>query len=138
MVAKNKGWRRTRNIEVLQKRHEDGTYYPDFWKWIPDNWHIYNGVVRLARESMEVEDREYWSVDALCHVLRFETSIRDRSQHEVKINNNCTSGLARLIMAREPDLEGFFKIRTPPGKEEAVKLDGSGYYDNGEQDERYA
>ena len=135
MPLKYKGWRRTRNVEVLERRHEDGTYYTGFWEWLPDNWHIYEGVVALAREAMDVEDREYWSVDALCHILRWQTSIRDRSQTRLKINDHCTSGLARLIMAREPDLEGFFQIRTPPGKEEAVKLDGSGYYDNGEEDD---
>ncbi len=127
-MAKKRLGKRTRNVWILKRRHDDGTYYDGFWTWLSENWHIYDGVVRRARQARDVGDHDTrWSVDAICQVIRWDTMLGDRSQSTLKINDHCTSGLARIIMARESDLEGYFKTRTPPAKDQAVKLDGSSY-----------
>ena len=116
------------DAQSLQQQYDDGTYPDGFWPWIVTNWHIYEEFCALARRAIDYGVGQ-WSSDAICHVLRWETAIRERGllQSIVKINNNATAGLARLAMAREPDLTGFFKTRTPPAHDLAVKLDGSFY-----------
>jgi hypothetical protein len=51
-----------------------------------------------------------WSADALFHVLRWETA-DTTGDHDLKINNNYSSLAARDLMARHPDLDGFFELR---------------------------
>tara|TARA_B100001173_G_C15969677_1_gene539445 strand:- start:552 stop:857 length:306 start_codon:yes stop_codon:yes gene_type:complete len=53
-----------------------------------------------------------WSADAMFHVLRWESSYHTESDGiAVKINNNYSSLVARDLMDKHPDLEGFFSLR---------------------------
>jgi hypothetical protein len=90
---------------------DDGSYPRGFFDWVESNWPIYLRFVALAKRAKRANLRR-WSADAICHVLRWETALRERSDSGFKINNNRTAGLARLAMALEPDLKGFFVVRT--------------------------
>lgn len=101
-------------LNEWRARFDDGTYPDQFWEWLSDNMHILNAFVKLALRT-QARGVERYSADGLCHVLRWRTEIRDRSQSAFKINNTYVAGLARLAMGLQPGLRGFFITRTPPG-----------------------
>src|SRR5262245_9578826 len=100
-------------IASWRRLYDDGTYPTDFWPWLAENLSLRNAFALLACETKAAGVKR-WSADAICHVLRWQTAIRDRGQTELKINNNCTAGLARLSMEIYPSLKGFFSTRQPP------------------------
>jgi hypothetical protein len=73
------------------------------------NPHVYDALVKLARQSLVRGKRT--GIGALFEVLRWQWVIETGSVDEFRLNNNMRSRYARLIMAQEPDLEGFFDIR---------------------------
>lgn len=75
-----------------------------------DNPHVYNILVRLAREA-KTAGKTKISVVLLVQVARWELMFRTKSDDGFKINNSFTSRYARLIMENEADLNGFFDIR---------------------------
>lgn len=112
----------------IARRYDDGTYPDGFWFWLDTNWHIYNAAVDVARKEKAKCGRTRWAMQEVLEIIRWDTRWRERGTGEaLKVNNNARAGLSRLIMAREPDLAGFFKIRTPPAREGAVRLDGTPY-----------
>jgi hypothetical protein len=110
----------------LRQQHDDGHYPDGFWDWLDQNQHIYDAAVRVARQGKRI-GYDRWSVQGVMEILRWQTKIRENAHGPLKINHNARSGLARLIMAREPDLEGFFETRTPPARRTAYRLDGTPY-----------
>lgn len=57
--------------------------------------------------------RHRWSIDAAMHVLRFQrrmAGLPDESE-AYKLNNNYTSRYARLLVERNPELDGLFEMR---------------------------
>lgn len=109
----------------VREQYDDGTYPDGFWDWIDRNWHIYDAAVRVARQGKRI-GYDRWNVKGVMEILRWQTKLRENTLGPLKINNNAGSGLARLIMAREPDLEGFFEIRNPPHRT-AYRIDGTAY-----------
>ena len=75
------------------------------------NPHVYEALVRFAREA--AARRTHFGIGMLWERLRWYTSIEahDQSQSEWELNNNFRSRYSRLLMAREPDLEGLFETR---------------------------
>lgn len=94
---------------------EDKTLAQAFWEFERKNPAVYRRLVALARKAKEKGITRY-SVDALFHVLRWEIAIETRSEDEFTLNDHHTAFYARLIMDREPDLQGFFKLRTRRAK----------------------
>ena len=116
-------------VQRWQRLYDDGTYPKDFWPWIAMNTHILEAFIALARRSQK-RGLKRWSSDAICHVLRWQTAMREAGQSHLKINDNATSGLARLAMKLAPDLIGFFETRRPPAKRDARRLiDGQRYWE---------
>lgn len=55
---------------------------------------------------------ERYGIKALWEVLRYEESVQTTAAaSSYRLNNNFTSMYARLLMAQEEDLEGFFELR---------------------------
>lgn len=81
------------------------------------NPHVYRALVAMARQ-LKAEGHRQYSIKGLYEALRFKWSLRTRGE-PVKLNNNHTSRYARLIMAMEPDLRGFFSTREMSSREEA-------------------
>ncbi|MEM1055157.1 MAG: hypothetical protein AAGI52_06495 [Bacteroidota bacterium] len=80
------------------------------------NPHVYRELVGMARRLKGEGHRQY-SIKGLYEALRFKWSLQTRGE-PVKLNNNHTSRYARLIMAMEPDLKGFFATREMSSREE--------------------
>lgn len=74
-----------------------------------NNPEVYNEIVKLARQ---IKNRGYdhYGMQAIFEVIRFHTMMKTSGDH-FKINNNWRSYYSRLVMANNPDLEGFFRIR---------------------------
>lgn len=73
----------------------------NFERFHKRNPHIYNLVVRTA-QLLKMDDHHY-GIKAIMENLR--------GLQDFKFSNNYTSFYARLIMAQEKDLNGYFKIR---------------------------
>lgn len=73
------------------------------------NPEIYEELVRQAR-ALKAVGRERYGVKSLFEVIRWHRALTT-SGDDLKLNNNHAPFYARLIMARERDLEGFFEIR---------------------------
>jgi hypothetical protein len=74
------------------------------------NPHVYRELVRLAR-ALKVRGFGHAGMKSLFEQLRWQWAWRTKGQERYKLNNNYTAHYARLIMKREPDLEGFFRTR---------------------------
>lgn len=80
-----------------------------FWSFHTENPHVYELLVRLAREwRRTVGDK--LGIKALFERARWESRIVTRGE-EYSLNNNYTAFYARLIMAQERDLKGIFNLR---------------------------
>jgi len=76
------------------------------------NSHVYIELVRMARQLRE-NGQVAFGIGCLWEVLRWRAAMEtDDPSTDFKLNNNYRSRYARLIMAQEPDLDGFFSIRT--------------------------
>lgn len=73
------------------------------------NPHVYQRLVELARE-LRAKGYKRAGIGMLYEVLRWQTMIKTVGE-DYKLNDNYRSRYARLIMEKEPDLEGFFEKR---------------------------
>ena len=75
------------------------------------NPHVYERLKRLAFK-LKARGVERYGIKALYEVLRYEEHVATTAPvGEYALNNNLTAYYARELMAREPDLEGFFEVR---------------------------
>ena len=119
-------WLGTDKVALWRQRYDDGTYPDDFWEWLSVNGHILDEFIRIGLKTKRAGITR-WSSDAICHVLRWQTAMREKGQNLVKINNNATAGLSRLAMQIEPKLAGFFQTRSPPAHSHGRRLNGQLY-----------
>lgn len=73
------------------------------------NPHIYRLLVMYAREARD-RGFEHYGMKALWEVVRWNEYVR-KTDETFKANNSFTSRYARMIMAQEKDLAGFFETR---------------------------
>lgn len=71
---------------------------------------VYRRLVTMAR-ALKAKGHEHYSIDSLYSALRFEFDLQCTTLSAYKLNNNYHSRYARLIMQREADLVGFFRLR---------------------------
>lgn len=81
-----------------------------FRQFHADNPQIYAALVELSRRA-KAKGYSKWSTKAAFEVLRWESTVRTTGDSEFKLRNDFTALYARLIMQREPDLDGFFVTR---------------------------
>lgn len=95
---------------------EEESAYPErFFVWIVHNWDFYKLFVAKARDARGW-GRQRSSAKFICEVIRWETEQRQRKEITFKVNNNYTSGLARLAMRQFPiELKEFFECRGRDG-----------------------
>lgn len=69
-------------------------------------------IEELAGLALDLKSRgcKRWSMDALFHVLRFQTALTTGDMG-LKLNNNYTALAARDVMSEYPELDGFFQLR---------------------------
>ena len=78
--------------------------------WVPHNRKVideFYGIASKVRVDME---REHYGARAVYEIMRFHTMTREDSS-DFKLNNNYVSLVARFIMAKFPQFDGFFKTR---------------------------
>lgn len=70
---------------------------------------VYRVLLSMARRGQELGYKR-WSVDAIFHILRWETAIQTGNPDGFKLNDHFTAYYSRLLN-REPGLEGMFRNR---------------------------
>lgn len=83
-----------------------------FYAFHQEHPEVYYQLVRLAREWRSHGHRKL-GIATLFEKLRWEWHIAGLTDADgYKLNNNYRALYARLIMEREPDLDGLFETRT--------------------------
>ncbi len=94
------GWTPTPKPPTLQERFE---------QFHAENSHVYHSLVALAK-SWKSKGHDHASIAMFYEVLRYEYGLTI-TPADFKLNNSYRSRYARMIMANEPDLAGFFDLR---------------------------
>jgi hypothetical protein len=85
--------------------------YPDgFWRWLESNQSVLKAFVKEAKRMRRTRSR--YSASGIVEVIRWHTNLHQVGEPEFKINNNYRKGLAMLAMKENPELEGFFSLRS--------------------------
>ena len=96
----------------------------------PDVWQLFEQFTMQAINA----GLKHYSADAICHVIRWHTSVGYRggvigertetSLRNLKLNNNFTSRYARMFEEAHPGHRGFFRNRVlhHDGKGEVVDV----------------
>ena len=71
---------------------------------------VYDQLIRLAR-TWQANGTAKLGIATLFEVLRWNSHLNPDKHGGYKLNNNYRALYARLIMEREPDLEGLFELR---------------------------
>jgi hypothetical protein len=87
-----------------------------FLEFHRQNPEVYDHLVNLARRSRDRGFRKT-GIGHLWEVMRWHVRLENVGEPDFKLNNNYRSRYARLIMAQEPDLRGFFELRELQGEE---------------------
>ena len=82
---------------------------PEFLRFHDENPAVYALLVRLAYEAKDAGISRL-GIKALYERARWDFNL-DTTSTSPKLNNNYTAQYSRLIMAREPALDGFFHTR---------------------------
>jgi hypothetical protein len=80
-----------------------------FLEFHRENPHVYAGLLRLAWEARGRGHRRY-AVEELYAVLRWQTTTQTTGV-DFKLNDHFTSRYARMLMQRNPELDGMFETR---------------------------
>lgn len=90
-----------------------GTMAVRFEGFHRENPHIYQAIVRIA---LDLKDRGFpkCGMKMIFERLRWLYAIQTRGE-DFKLNNNYTAYYARVVMAAEPRLQGFFETRVREG-----------------------
>jgi hypothetical protein len=71
--------------------------------------HIYDKLVQYARRA-KARGYKTCGIALLWEIIRYSENDPNDPNHNYKFANEYRSRYARLIMEREPDLAGFFKV----------------------------
>jgi hypothetical protein len=112
-------WQAWKQQEYAIRTAEQGTLLDRFARWVEEHPEV---VARAARVALQLKARghRHYSVDGIWHILRWEHGLKAPSSTRsanpetpevVDLNNDFTAPMARHLMERYPDLEGFFRTR---------------------------
>jgi hypothetical protein len=98
------------NIEISR---EPGSIADRFARFHEVNPHVYRNLVQLARMKRIGRPTRKLSIDLLYAILRdkYDEAHVLPDGEEYYLNNDFRSRYSRLIMEKEPDLQGAFEIR---------------------------
>ena len=80
-----------------------------FLRFHSDNPKVYEEVRDISLEISR-SGKEFYGMKAVFEVVRYHRTIKTNDP-SFKLNNNYTALYSRMLMEREPELAGFFKIR---------------------------
>ncbi len=83
-----------------------------FWQFHMDNPQVYRLLVDFAYQwrARRGPDTQM-GIGQLFERVRWEIALNTKGDEQFKLNNNHRAFYARLIMERQPDLAGCFKLR---------------------------
>ena len=84
-------------------------YEKRFTSYNRRNPSVYDKLHTLAMRLKKVGAKKY-GIKALFEILRYNALLQSDTKFE--LNNNLAPYYARLLMKNEPDLKGFFRIRS--------------------------
>lgn len=91
-----------------------------------DNPAVYSELKRLAMQLQRVGHKQY-GIKSLFEVVRWHTAL-NTGNDDFKINNNYGAFFARLLMHYEPELKGFFRLRSSVADDyPLIALVGTGF-----------
>jgi len=76
------------------------------------NPRVYEALVKQSRILKDASDLEQVGIDFIHARVRWLSYVETDSPEPFKLSNDFRPEYARLIMVQEPDLRGFFKIRS--------------------------
>lgn len=94
-------------IEELQ----DDSIPARFERFHAANPQVYDNLVALARQFRDKRRDGKIGIAMLYEVLRWNYYMTVDSEEEYKLSNDFRACYSRLIMEREPDLDGIFNIK---------------------------
>lgn len=81
-----------------------------FLMWVGSNEPVIELFLRFAREA-KAAGKGHFGIGAIAERVRWEVFIYRKEAAPWKINNSYRSRLARLLVKRDPSLEGLFEFR---------------------------
>jgi hypothetical protein len=80
-----------------------------WWAWHKENPHVYMLFDKFTRQAIS-RGHKNLSGWLIVNRIRWETSI-ETSGDDFKISNDYVAFYARLFMAKNPEYQGFFRIK---------------------------
>ena len=94
---------------LLPRKKSNRERFEDFHA---SNPHVYEEMVKRVR-ALKGRGVTHYSVAPLLEVIRYFIHLEQEDPStEFRINDHYRPWYARLIMIQEPDLDGFFELRT--------------------------
>jgi hypothetical protein len=81
-----------------------------FRLWVFANEPVIELFLRFAREAKQ-SGKKHFGISAITERVRWEVWIQRKTADPWKINNSYRSRIARLLIQRDPELDGFFEFR---------------------------
>lgn len=76
-----------------------------FTIWLKNNLHIYKEFEKVSKKIHKEGNRKQYSVTRVLHELR------SNQGSAIKVGNDCAPYLSRLVMLKNPELTGMFRVR---------------------------
>lgn len=86
-----------------------------------ENPHVYDVLVQLTREYVDRTGQDQCGLSLVYGRARWELAIRT-TDPKFALNNNFMAFYARMIMTREPDLKGVFRLRRSAADTDCARL----------------
>jgi len=100
--------KRQLNLFPETEADEETTAQRRFLAYHEAHPHIYEAM-RASALDLRRRGWKHYGAKSVFEFLRFHTSVQASADY--KLNNDYTSRYARLLMEREPELEGMFRTR---------------------------
>jgi hypothetical protein len=96
--------------QLLIFRDEESQLRDSFERFHQENPHVYQVMVKLARRWRRRHPGRRCGIGMLFETARWYLDLTTVGE-PLNLNNNYRAFYARLIMSREPDLDGIFETR---------------------------
>jgi hypothetical protein len=103
---------------LVTPQYEEGmTQRQRWWEFHCRNPHVYNSLRSLAL-GLKSQGFKKCGIALLWEQLRWQSYIKTHGEGEYKLSNSYRAYYSRFLMAREPELREFFRVRPQPTEEQ--------------------
>lgn len=96
---------------VQPKVAKEATIQERFEAFEAANPHVYVALRTLAFQMLNAGVRAY-GIKGLFEICRWQLSMQTNGKEEFRLCNSFSSRYARLLVERNPELDGFFELRS--------------------------